>query len=505
MIIESLKSLAVPIDQLRGLPNNPRIGDVDAVARSLSAFGQRKPIVARKDDGTIIAGNHTWQAAKKLGWTEIAVAYVGDDDVTAKAYALADNRTAELGSYDEQALKDLIEQVHAVVPEFVRDAGWSEEAVKELVAKIESELPQEIDEDEIPESPVEPVTKLGDIWQLGRHRLMCGDSTVEKTVAKLMNEKKATLLHADPPYGMGKEKDGVLNDNLYGNKLDEFQISWWRVFRKHIENNGSAYIWGNPINLWRLWFVGGLNSSERLTFRNQILWQQEGVSWGKDGMSNLRQYANMGEHCLFFMFGEQGFNNNSDNYWDGWEPIRAYLETEMKKCGWTTKNLNEITGTQMAGHWVTKSQWTFITQEHYEKIQKAAQNHDAFKRDHDAFKRDYDALKRDFYSTRSYFDSSHSQMSDIWQFDRVKGEERHGHATPKPVALMQRILKSSLPENGLVAEPFGGSGSTLIAAEQTNRTCYMMELDSKYCDVIIKRWETLTGEKAVLVQNAESA
>jgi ParB-like chromosome segregation protein Spo0J len=98
MIIDSLKSLAVPIDSLQGLPGNPRRGDVDAVATSLSRFGQRKPIVVRRDDGTIIAGNHTWQAAKKLGWSEIAVAYVGDDDVTAQAYALADNRTAELGS-----------------------------------------------------------------------------------------------------------------------------------------------------------------------------------------------------------------------------------------------------------------------------------------------------------------------------------------------------------------------------------------------------------------------
>jgi ParB-like chromosome segregation protein Spo0J len=158
MIIESLQSLAVPIESLRGLPGNPRRGDVDAVAASLTRFGQRKPIVVRKDDGTIIAGNHTWQAAKKLGWTEIAVAFVGDDDVTAKAFALADNRTAELGSYDEQALLDLIEEVHAVVPEFVRDAGWSDDAVAELVAKIESEQPpKEIDEDEIPEPPIEPV------------------------------------------------------------------------------------------------------------------------------------------------------------------------------------------------------------------------------------------------------------------------------------------------------------------------------------------------------------
>jgi ParB-like chromosome segregation protein Spo0J len=136
MIIESLQSLAVPIDNLVGLHGNPRKGDVDAVAKSLERFGQRKPIVARKDDGTIIAGNHTWQAAKKLGWSKIAVAFVGDDEITAKAYALADNRTAELGSYDEHALLELIGQIQAVVPEFVNDAGWSDDAIKNLIDKI---------------------------------------------------------------------------------------------------------------------------------------------------------------------------------------------------------------------------------------------------------------------------------------------------------------------------------------------------------------------------------
>jgi hypothetical protein len=146
MIIESLRSLATPIENLRALHGNPRKGDVDAVAKSLERFGQRKPIVARKDDGTIIAGNHTWQAAKKLGWSEIAVAFVGDDDVTAKAYALADNRTAELGSYDEQALIDLIEEVHAIVPEFVRDSGWSDEAIKNLINKITPAESKEWDE-----------------------------------------------------------------------------------------------------------------------------------------------------------------------------------------------------------------------------------------------------------------------------------------------------------------------------------------------------------------------
>lgn len=136
MIIESLKPLAVAIESLKGLEGNPRKGDVDAVAASLARFGQRKPIVARKDDGTIIAGNHTWQAAKKLGWKEIAVAFVGDDDVTAQAYALADNRTAELGSYDEELLLQMIQEIQKIDEDLLADTGWQQKDFEQLVEKL---------------------------------------------------------------------------------------------------------------------------------------------------------------------------------------------------------------------------------------------------------------------------------------------------------------------------------------------------------------------------------
>lgn len=323
---------------------------------------------------------------------------------------------------------------------------------------------------------------------------MCGDSASIDAVEKLMDGEKATLIHADPPYGMGKEKDGVLNDNLYREKLDAFQMAWWKAFRPFAENNASAYIWGNAPDLWRLWYRGGLEDSERLTFRNDILWEQEGVSWGKDGMSNLRQYATMGEHCLFFMMGEQGFNNNTDNYWQGFESIRSWLVSEKEKSGLSNKKIKEITNTSHTHYW-TKSQWAFPTEEHYNAIKKAAENK--------AFAKEYEVLKKEFYSTRAYFNSGHDKMRDVWRFDRVKGEERHGHATPKPVQMMERVMKSSAPENAIVVEPFLGSGSTLIACEKLNRKCYGMELDPKYCDVIITRWQDYTGRQAIHAESGE--
>jgi DNA modification methylase len=417
-----------------------------------------------------------------LGWTTIEAVRVPKDWTAdqVKAFALADNRTAELANWSPEVLASQLLELE--------EAGF--EIAEFGFDKVEQPAePIEVKEVEVPELAPKRVA-LGDVWQLGRHRVMCGDSTKEQDVKKLVKEEKAQLLHADPPYGMGKEGDGVQNDNLYDSKLDKFQMDWWTTWRPFLEDNASAYIWGNAPDLWRLWYVGGLKDSERLTFRNEITWSK-GIAQGQSSDKH-RMFPTESERCLFFMLGEQGFNNNADNYWEGFDPIRLYLKSERDKLSWNNKQVADYFGfhPRMADHWFSESQWSFPRQEQYERLQQEAKG--------DGFKRDYDELKREFYSTRAYFDNTHENMTDVWVYDRVKGEERHGHATPKPVEMMGRVMKSSLPLGGLCLEPFGGSGSTLIAAEQTNRTCYTMELTPEYCDVIIQRWENLTGEKAVL-------
>jgi DNA modification methylase len=495
MIQNDLRGLACPIDDLALLPGNPRRGNVDAVAQSLHAFGQRKPVVARRSDRVVIAGNHTLQAARSLGWDEIAVVWVDDDETTSKAFALADNRTAELGDYDQELLAELISEVGSIDPELLAASGWSEEAVAELVAALEPEvLPTVEDPDEVPEQVVAKSVP-GDVWLLGSHRVMCGDSTSPTDLAKLMNGQIAVLLHADPPYGMGKEKDGVLNDNLYASKLDQFQLEWWSACRRHIADNASAYIWGNAEDLWRLWYSGGLKDLESLTFRNEIVWSKP-AGFGQSS-ELMRSYSPNTERCLFFMLGEQGFNNNADNYWEGWEPIRTYLDGERKKSGLTTDECNKICGkTNMTQSAFTKGGFRLILKEDYEKL-KAACNGKAFKREYEEIKCEYEEIKREFYSTRAYFDNAHDNMNEVWQFNKVSGDERHGHATPKPVDMIGRAIKSSAPTGGLVLEPFGGSGSTLIAAHQTNRVAYLMELDTHYVDVICARFQKVTGIKPV--------
>ena len=347
---------------------------------------------------------------------------------------------------------------------------------------------------------------MGNLSLKSKHRLLCGDSTKAEEVARLMDGDKATMLHADPPYGMGKEKDGIANDNLYREKLDAFQMAWWTAWRPSLPGNGSAYVWGNAADLWRLWYRGGLADSERLTMRNEIVWCKGSAGAGgisHIGADGLRLFPQETERCLFFMLGEQGFNNNADNYWDGWEPIRAALRADCDAMGWGADDIKRICGVGMYGHWFTTSQWAFIPEEHYRKLQAAAREHDTFKREHDTFKREHDDLKREhddlkreFYATRAHFDNTHDNMTDVWSFPRVLGEDRHGHATPKPVQMVARAIKSSSEEGCGVGVPFAGTCPEIIACEQLDRKCYGMEIDPAYCDVIVQRWENLTSEKA---------
>ena len=220
-IAPDLLTLAQPIDSLELLDGNPRIGDVDAVAASLRRFGQRKPIVARRSDRQIIAGNHTYKAACQLGWAEIAVVLVDDDDATAKAFALADNRTAELGGYDDSNLAAMIAEVGEFDAALLADTGWDADSVDELLASMAPD-PEPIkgDPDDVPES-APAKTIAGDVWLCGPHRVMCGDSTSPTDVEKLMAGVKADMVWTDPPYGVDyTSKQEMLNKMDGGSRLE---------------------------------------------------------------------------------------------------------------------------------------------------------------------------------------------------------------------------------------------------------------------------------------------
>ena len=384
--------MKISIAQLSLDPKNARkhsARNLEAIAASLLKFGQRKPLVVHR--GVVLAGNGTLEAARSLGWTEIDVAEVPDDwDMdTAKAYALADNRTAELAEWDESELaKQLLE---------LQDADWD---ITELgfdipaLADIESG-----DEDEIPEPPVEPKTKLGDIYQLGRHRLMCGDSTDEATVNRLMDGVKADMVFTDPPYGVeytgGMQfKDGKVEtksrEMIKNDDVDIYQ-DVMRVLSEF--SNGPCYIWFADTKAAKLY-----EAAEKYgDIHALLIW----VKNGGYGALNAN-YKQKHEPCLY------------------WKPKGKTLNF----AGATTE-------------------------------------------------------------------------TTIWEID--KDGKNKLHPTQKPVALATKAISNH--NSKTVLDLFGGSGATLIAAEQLNRICYMMELDPKYCDVIVTRWENLTGLKAELLNS----
>jgi len=366
-------------------------------------------------------------------------------------------------------------------------------SVQELEAEEDNyEIPNEITTDIV----------LGDLFEIGEHRLLCGDSTDSDSVAKLMNGQKADMAHNDPPYGMKKEKEGVLNDNLNYADLLDFNREWIALQFTHLKESGSFYCWGIDEPLMDIYseILKPYIAEQKATFRNLITWDK-GHGQGQNS-ENTRSYATADEKCLFAMLGVQGFNNNSDNYFEGFESIRDYLITQKNKLGWSTDKIIQITGKSSASHYFSKSQWQLPTEEHYNAIKEGA-NGQAFIKDYEEIKKDYEEIKKDYYSTRAYFNNVHDNFNNVWKFDRhLRQGDEGGHATPKPIPLCERAIKSSCPENGLVLDVFLGSGSTMVASHQLKRKCYGMELDPKYCQVIIDRMKKL-DPSLVIKRNGE--
>jgi DNA modification methylase len=507
----------VPLADVRPHPRNDGTHPPEALAhlkQSLTAHGVYRNVVVA-EDGTILAGHGVVEAARALGHTAIAAQRMpyGPDDPRALQLLVGDNHLARLRQQDDTALAALLRDLVADDPAALLGTGYDEES---LAALLESQGVSDSGMEDLAGRDTAPQidradelreqwgTAVGQVWGLGNHRILCGDSTDTAVVARLMQGQQALLCHADPPYGMGKATEGIANDNLYAAKLDAFQMRWWQACRAFLAANASVYLWGNAEDLWRLWYQGGLQASARLTFRNELVWDKGDAGAGVvslQGSGGLRMYPPGSERCLFFMLGEQGFNTNAENYWEGWEPIRHYLKAERDKLGWDNATCKTIAGhSPISGcHWFDASQWTMPTQEVYEAWQRAARG-DGFKRDYDGFKRDYDVLKRDYYATRAYFDNTHDLMTDVWPCARVKGEDRHDHPTPKPLALIERMVKSSTPAGALVYEPFLGSGTTLVAAENLGRVCVGCEIDPGYVAVTLQRFFELTSTTPVRLE-----
>ena len=353
---------------------------VAQIAASIKEFGWTNPILVDGDNG-IIAGHGRLAAARKLGNTEVPVIELtGLSEAQKRAYILADNKLALNAGWDIDLLAEELKELKDLNFD-LELTGFSD---KELADFLAEEVEGLTDEDAVPDVPEEPKTKLGDIYQLGNHRLMCGDSTSIDAVDKLMDGQKADMVFTDPPYnvafnGRSGKFDVIKNDDLPEDQFTEFIKDWLQTFEAFRPN--SYYICCN----WA--FYGILQSA---------LKPKACIVWAKNVFGLGRGYRHQHEFIIF----------------DG------------------------------------------------------------------------------------LIDPSIKNESDLWS---IAKDSKYVHPTQKPVALSERAIKNSTMANNIVLDYFGGSGSTLIACEKQNRHARLMELDPKYCDVIVKRWEDFTGKKAKLV------
>ena len=390
-----------------------------ALAGILNEVGYADAVIAREtENGLMLIDGHLRLESSKNEEIPVLVLDVNEEEADLLLSTL--DPLASMAGQDKVKLNELVlslspdsEAISALLSEMVDNPD------------LEKKVPEDADESDI---PPETWVKEGDIFQLGNHRLLCGDSTNSQSISKLMNGAKATLMHSDPPYGMNKDFE---NDNLHDKDLDSFHMDWWRAWRPFMENNASAYIWGNSSDLWRLWHQAGLKDSEQLTFRNEIAWDK-----GSGGMAMGTEAGRMfesTERCLFFMLGNNKLGQE-----------RAYFD-----------NTHEA----MSDVWLYPPTKSTQTKEPSEETESTA--------------------------------------TDIWKCRRVTGMERYGHPTPKPVKMIVRVVKTSCEVGGIVIDPFSGTGTTIMASEYSNRSCYAMELDPRYCEITIQRWEEYTGNKAV--------
>jgi len=395
MIAEPLLPLVRPVADLRTLEGNPRRGDVQAVKRSLQRFGQRKPIVAR-DDGTVIAGNHTLLAARELGWAEIAVVGTDDDEATAKAYALADNRTSALGSFDMGDLAAMAVEVHAVDPELLLAASFTEDDLNALLA---GKRTGKNDPDDAPEPPAEPITVLGDVWLLGPHRLLCGNAQIPEHLDRLLAGDLIGCVLTDPPYGMNLDAD----------------------YSK----------------------MPGGNARSQMHRQPKKYRQVEGDDKPFDA-SFLRLH----------------FSSVKEQFWFGADYYRRTLSPDDRDGSWLI----------------------------WDKRQESQD----------------DVIGSGFETCWSASPHQRRVLRHYWcgAFGSPEARNRY-HPTQKPVSLLADILTRWAPADAAVCDPFGGSGSTLLACHQTGRTARLMELDPAYCDVICRRYQEHTGTKPVLESTGE--
>jgi DNA modification methylase len=352
-------------------------------------------------------------------------------------------------------------------------------------------LPKTLDdvqEVDVPED-APAVCKRGDVWQLGDHRLMCGDSTDSNEIDRLLDGAFMRMTVTSPPYGVGKD-------------YEEKGIEPWRKTIGGVINaikGKSLIVCWNIVDL----FSTGTQFSEPTGAYSIQMFEDAGYGmlynriWKKPGANfagNNPYYTVTTKPAQDYEYLYAFAEKDADKRLDG---LKRYLFGEAQKAGLNNSVISSIGGPKfMYGHWFTNHQWAFIDEKNYNRIRSYCMDKNI-----DAFERDYRELRQEYLDNTIFShalsenDFSEWGLYGVWEFNTVH-ERLGGHAAVYPIELPTRFIKMHSYEGNAILDPFGGTGTTLIACEQLNRTCYMMELDPHYCDVIIKRWEDFTGKKA---------
>lgn len=412
-----LKIEQVPVEQLKPAEYNPRKWSEAArkgLSESLDQFGFVQPIVVNSNPerkGIIIGGNFKLDIATKKGMKTVPVVWVNLDIKKEKELNLRLNKNQ--GEFDFDLLAEFDQAMLAAV-------GFDSKELDKIFDTDEDDF----DGDKEAEAIITPVSKLGEIYQLGRHRLMCGDSSNLEEAAKLMGGVQADMVFTDPPYnvnyaGRGKSTSNTIkNDNMDEQAFRNMLKSWFWVYASIIKKDAALYTC--YASRTHREFEDALNANG-FEVRNQIIW--------------VKKVASMG-------WGDYRWKH---------EPI---LYCHLKGAP-----LN---------FYGDRKQYTEWSEE----------------------PTDEELLK----TVKAMVKKEEAGDSTVWRLHR---EQKYDHPTQKPIKLVSIAIRNSSKRDDVVVDLFGGSGSTLIAADQINRTCYTMELDPRYVDVIIKRWEKLTGEKAI--------
>lgn len=417
-----MKIQSVPIEALNFADYNPRAAtkkEASELKKSLERFGFVEPVIVNSDPkrkNIIIGGHFRVRTAKDLGLKEVPVHYIKISDEK-KERELNLRLNKNLGHWNAELLVEFDENL-------LLDVGFESDELDAMFADLKMEDENEKD-DEAPEAAETSTTQIGEIWKLGRHRIMCGDATNPEHIKTLMDGKTADVVFTDPPYNVNykghgqKTSNGIANDNMADSAFGKFLEKVFKNYRESIKSGAGLYVFHSSSSQAQFEYA---IEKAGMEVKNQLIWNKPAFSLGR---------------C--------------DYHWKH-EPF-FYCAVKDKKV-------------QFYGNRKHSTVWDF--QKTDAQLFAWAQK-----------------MKR----------AEEQGKTTVWSMARDKVGE-YVHPTQKPVELIVYALRNSSKSGDLVLDFFMGSGSTLIAAEKTERACFGLELAPKYVDVVIKRWEDYTGEKA---------